>query len=138
MLDMKNYLKTQGFEANGYRRNVSDLRDIEQPAIALIRVGAYRHFVVVKGVRADKVLVGDPAQGVKVFPISDFERAWNGILFMIDAAPGQSGALKRTEEWASLLHGPFEALDDRSLAAMTRDLPPLYQVTVGHEFPGAP
>lgn len=138
MLDMKNYLKTQGFEANGYRRKVSDLRDIEQPAIALIRVGAYRHFVVVKGVRADKVLVGDPAQGVKVFPISDFERAWNGILFMIDAAPGQSGAFNRTEEWASLLHGPFEALDDRSLAAMTRDLPPLYQVTVGHEFPGAP
>ena len=138
MLDMKNYLLTQGFQANGYRRNVSDLRGMSQPAIALIRVGSYRHFVVVKGVRADKVLVGDPAQGIKVFPVGEFESAWNGILFMIDAAPGQSGAFNRTEEWAGFRHGPFEALDDRSLAAMTRNLPPLYQVTVGRELPGAP
>jgi predicted double-glycine peptidase len=138
MLDMKNYLKTQGFEANGYRRKASDLRGMSQPAIALIRVGSYRHFVVVKGVRADKVLVGDPAQGIKVFSIGEFEHAWNGILFVIDAAPERSGAFNKKEEWASLLHGPFEALDDRSLAAMTRDLPPLYQVTVGREIGGAP
>ena len=138
MLDMKNYLKSQGFEANGYRRKASELRDMSQPAIALIRVGSYRHFVVVKGVRADKVLVGDPAQGVKVFPIEEFERAWNGILFIVDAAPGRAGAFNKTEEWAALQHGPFGALDDRSLATMTRDLPPLYQITVGREFPGAP
>jgi len=138
MLDMKNFLKTRGFEANGYRRTAPDLRDMQQPAIALIRVGSYRHFVVVKGVRADKVLVGDPAQGMKVFPIKDFERAWNGILFIVDSAPGRSGAFNKREEWTSLQHGPFDALDDRSLAAMTRDLPPLYQITVGREFPGAP
>lgn len=138
MLDMKNYLKTQGFESNGYRRKVSDLKDVGQPAIALIRVGTYRHFVVVKGVRADKVLVGDPAQGMKVFPIGEFERAWNGILFMIDPAPGKGGAFNKNEEWASLVHGPLDALDDRSLASMTRDLPPLYQVNVGREFPGTP
>jgi predicted double-glycine peptidase len=138
MLDMKNYLKTQGFEANGYRRKASELRDMSQPAIALIRVGSYRHFVVVKGVRADKVLVGDPAQGVKVFPLAEFERAWNGILFVIDEAPGRSAAFNKKEEWAALLHGPFDALDDRDLAAMTRDLPPLYQITVGREFPGTP
>ena len=138
MLDMKNYLKTQGFEANGYRRKASDLRDLSQPAIALIRVGSYRHFVVVKGVRADKVLVGDPAQGIKVFSIGEFEHAWNGILFVVDAPPGRPGAFNKTEEWTSLQHGPFEALDDRSLAAMTRDLPPLYQITIGREFPGAP
>jgi predicted double-glycine peptidase len=138
MLDMKNYLKTQGFEANGYRRNAAELRDMSQPAIALIRVGSYRHFVVVKGVRADKVLVGDPAQGIKVFPLAEFERAWNGILFVVDQAPGRSPAFNKKEEWASLQHGPFEALDDRDLAAMTRDLPPLYQITVSRELPGAP
>jgi predicted double-glycine peptidase len=138
MLDMKNYLKTQGFEANGYRRKASELWDMSQPAIALIRVGTYRHFVVVKGVRADKVLVGDPAQGIKVFPLAEFERAWNGILFVIDEAPGRAAAFNKTEEWAALRHGPFDALDDRDLAAMTRDLPPLYQITVSREFPGAP
>jgi predicted double-glycine peptidase len=138
MLDMKNYLKSKGFEANGYRRKASDLRDMTQPGIALIRIGSYRHFVVVKGVRADKVLVGDPAQGMKVFPIAEFERAWNGILFTIDAAPGRTGAFNKAEEWTSLQHGPFEALDDRNLAALTRNLPPLYQITVGRVFPGTP
>ena len=137
MLDMKNYLKSQGFEANGFRRKPSDLRNISTPAIALIQVGTYRHFVVVKGVRADKVLVGDPALGLKAYPLADFERVWNGILFMIEPSPGHSAAFNRTDEWTSLLHGPFEALDDYSLEAMTRELPPLYQVTVGHEFPGA-
>jgi len=138
MLDMKNYLKSQGFEANGYRRKAAELRDMSQPAIALIRVGSYRHFVVVKGVRADKVLVGDPAQGIKAFSVSEFERSWNGILFIIDSAPGRAGAFNKAEEWTALQHGPFEALDDRSLAAMTRNLPPLYQITVGREFPGTP
>ena len=137
MLDMKNYLKAQGLEANGYRRKPSELAEMTIPAIALIRVGSYRHFVVVKGLRADKVLVGDPALGLKAYPLAEFEQAWNGILFTIDAAPGAHGVFNRTEEWVSLQHGPFDALDDRSLASMTRDLPPLYQVTVGHEGPGA-
>jgi len=137
MLDMKNYLKAQGLEANGYRRKPSELAEMTIPAIALIRVGSYRHFVVVKGLRADKVLVGDPALGLKAYPLAEFEQAWNGILFTIDAAPGAHGVFNRTEEWVSLQHGPFDALDDRSLASMTRELPPLYQVTVGHEGPGA-
>lgn len=138
MLDMKNYLKSQGFESNGYRRKASDLRAMTQPGIALIRVGSYRHFVVVKGVRADKVLVGDPAQGMKAFSMGEFERAWNGILFTIDSAPGRTGAFNKAEEWTALQHGPFEAIDDRNLAAMTRNLPPLYQITVGRVFPGTP
>ncbi|MGH6752551.1 MAG: C39 family peptidase, partial [Bradyrhizobium sp.] len=138
MLDMKNYLKAQGFEANGYRRKADDLRDMAQPAIALIRIGSYRHFVVVKGVRADKILVGDPALGIKAYSVAEFEHVWNGILFRIDAAPGRAGAFNKAEEWTSLQHGPFDALDERSLASMTRDLPPLYQITVGREFGTAP
>jgi predicted double-glycine peptidase len=138
MLDMKNYLRAQGLEANGYRRSLADLREVGAPAIALIRVASYRHFVVVKGLRDGQVLVGDPAQGLKTYPEAEFARAWNGILFMIDSPPRREWAFNNSREWGALRPGPFEALDDSSLAAMTRDLPPLYQVSVGQVRGGGP
>jgi len=54
------------------------------PAIALINDHGYNHFVVVKGLRDGKVLLGDPSAGGRIMPRAEFEKLrLNGILFVI-------------------------------------------------------
>lgn len=84
LLDMKRYLELHGFEADGFEQPLDKLREAGVPAIVLINEGGYHHFVVVKGVEDDRVLIGDPAQGTRVMPRYLFETKWkNGLLFVI-------------------------------------------------------
>lgn len=84
LLDMKTYLESEGYEADGYKAPLETLVEAKVPAIALVSVKGYRHFVVVKGLEGDKVLVGDPALGLRKLRRSDFDEMWsNGILFII-------------------------------------------------------
>lgn len=89
LLDMKRYLAAHGFQADGFEASLADLAPVGLPAIALINERGYNHFVVVKGVRDGRVLVGDPAAGTRAMPIARFEsvRA-NGILFVIGNEAG--------------------------------------------------
>jgi predicted double-glycine peptidase len=128
LLDMKRYLETQGLKADGYRWTLADLAKAQAPAIALINVGAYRHFVIIKGVRHGKVMVGDPAQGLKLYPLKAFGQVWNGVVFLVNAKAGPQGAYDRAEEWAHLGLGPVPALDDSTLSSFTRELPPIFQI----------
>jgi predicted double-glycine peptidase len=128
LLDMKSYLKSIGLAADGYREDVSLLEKHNAPAIAVIKVGAYRHFVVVKGVKDGQVLVGDPALGLKVYSFADFAKVWNGVVFMIHPA-GAAGAFNSRQEWESFPRAPHQPLTDTSLAQLTRELPPIYQIS---------
>ncbi len=83
LLDMKNYLEAHGYRADGYYVSLDKLADAGVPAIVLINLKNYRHFVVVKGVTDKKVLVGDPSAGVKIIPRDEFEKIWNGLVFII-------------------------------------------------------
>ncbi|MGH7224605.1 MAG: C39 family peptidase, partial [Gemmataceae bacterium] len=64
LADMKRYLASVGLGADGYRVSLERYADAETPAIAVIQVGDYKHFVVIKSVRDGEVLVGDPATGL--------------------------------------------------------------------------
>ena len=59
---MKRYLAAHGFEADGFEQPLDKLDEARVPAIVLINENGYHHFVVVKGVQADRVLIGDPAR----------------------------------------------------------------------------
>ena len=84
MLDMKRYLDNAGYPANGFRASLDKLAEVGIPAIVLLNLNGYMHFVVVKGVSQKEVLVGDPASGLRSLPRSQFESSWNGILFVIN------------------------------------------------------
>lgn len=84
LLDIKRYLERQGVRANGYEQPLDTLEEAGLPAVVLVDVEGYRHFVVVKGVTADSVLVGDPARGLERYDRAAFERAWNGILLVVE------------------------------------------------------
>lgn len=128
LLDMKRYLEAKGYKADGYRINADALTRRTSPSIAVITVGDYKHFVVIKGAGAGRVLVGDPALGLKSYRKTDFEKIWNGIVFGVNDGPGR-GLYNTEHEWASTTTAPLgQPLTDESLAAFTLQLPPLYQV----------
>ncbi len=83
LLDMKQYLNTIGYNAEGYKESLDKLASVGIPSIALINKKGFLHFVVVKGVNKEKVSVGDPLRGVVLYKRKEFEKMWNGILFVI-------------------------------------------------------
>ncbi len=128
LLDMKRYLASRGYKADGYRISADVLAHMKSPSIAVITVGSYKHFVVIKGAGAGRILVGDPALGMKSYPQADFEKIWSGIVFGIHAGPS-GGLYNASSEWASVTMASIgRPLSDDSLAAFTLQLPPLYQV----------
>lgn len=83
MLDMKLYLEGRGFVADGFEIGIDDLAKVGVPAITLVNTRGYNHFIVVKGLIGDDILVGDPALGVNVVPRKAFEAVWNGVVFVV-------------------------------------------------------
>lgn len=85
LLDIKMFLERRGFQANGYEAPLDKLESAHIPAIALLNENGYSHFVVVKGMRAGRILIGDPAGGTRVVARDNFEKIWvNKILFVIN------------------------------------------------------
>ena len=84
LLDMKNFLAAHGFTADGFEQPLDKLNEARVPAIVLINENGYHHFVVIKGVQRDRVLIGDPAQGTRALRRDAFEAVWrNRLLFVI-------------------------------------------------------
>jgi predicted double-glycine peptidase len=84
LLDMKRYLGNHGFTADGYQAPLEALRQSGIPGIVLINENGYNHFVVVKGLKDERVLLGDPSGGTRAMPRKAFEAVWvNRILFII-------------------------------------------------------
>jgi len=83
LLDMKLYLQSLGFKADGFRAPLNKLEQVGVPAIVLLNVNGYLHFVLVRGIHNQDVLISDPTLGNRIMNRARFEKAWNGILFVI-------------------------------------------------------
>jgi predicted double-glycine peptidase len=130
LLDIKNYLASRGFQADGYKLTFEQLVKVNRPAIAVVTAGAYRHFVVVKGARNGKVLIGDPAGGLRTYSNAEFSQIWNGVIFAIHASADIKAPYNRDEEWSPWAVAPLgQPMGDSSLSSFTRELPPIYQIT---------
>lgn len=114
LLDMKRYLEQLGFEANGFDVPLKRLAEAGLPAIALINENGYNHFVVVKGERAGRVLVGDPAGGTRAMTLERFQALWtNGILFVITSHQ-QRARFNDDAHWSVVPRAPITSGVDRS------------------------
>ena len=84
LLDMKRFLANRDFQADGFDQPLEKLLQARIPAIVLINENGYQHFVVVKGLQDDRVLVGDPAQGTRALSRVAFDAIWQSkLLFVI-------------------------------------------------------
>lgn len=80
MLDMKRYLDHAGLDSDGFKIALDDFINIGLPAITMVNTNGYRHFVVIKGIDEDNILVGDPAAGTVVLPKENFAKIWTGTV----------------------------------------------------------
>lgn len=84
LLDIKLFLESIGFEADGFETTLDRLAVARVPAIVMISDNGYHHFVVVKGMKHGNVLIGDPARGARSVPRKEFESLWrNRIVFVV-------------------------------------------------------
>ncbi|MDV6344120.1 C39 family peptidase [Nitrosomonas sp. Is37] len=131
LLDMKNYLERRGYQSDGFKINLDQLITANSPAITIINTEGYLHFVIIKGVTAQTILVGDPAKGVSIIPRDKFEKMWeNGVLFLIHADKGSgNGNFQSESEWNARLAPLSNGIDRSSLAE--------YHILMRGQVPGA-
>ena len=89
LLDLKNYGESLGYKGGGYRVPAHQLKTLDRPAIVLVNHKGYSHFIVIKGVKDDRVFLADPARGNMVMDLNEFLEIWNGILLVFKNPDGE-------------------------------------------------
>jgi uncharacterized protein len=125
MLDMKRYLESIDLRAEGYEVTLDKIAEVGVPGIVLVKTKGYLHFIVLKGIRGDRVLVGDPALGAKFMTRQEFSEIWNGIFFVIVSNTREAKKeFNRGEDWVTVAQAPLAAVvAQRSLANTMLFLP---------------
>ena len=76
LLDLKRYTDSQGLEGIGLGQlGVNDLAALA-PIIVPVNLYGYNHFVVVRGMWGNRVLLADPAYGNRTITIERLRSAW--------------------------------------------------------------
>ncbi|WP_219218807.1 C39 family peptidase [Variovorax boronicumulans] len=125
LLDMKRFLHTRGFEADGFQQPLDKLRESGVPAIALITENGYHHFVVVKGLDNERVLIGDPANGTRAMARAAFEAQWKQKLLFVVHNRMEIARFNLASDWRAAPAAPLASglLRDALLNSMPRNGP---------------
>lgn len=90
--------RSYGLDARAYRCEPEDLAEVDHPVIVFWR---FAHFLVLDGMRGDKVLLSDPAMGRTEITRAEFDESFTGIV--LDLTPGNG--FQRGGEEPSLWSG---------------------------------
>jgi ATP-binding cassette subfamily B protein len=71
-----------GFQARAVRATPDALRQIPLPAIAHVRESDRNHFVLLYRISRKRILIGDPAAGLRKLTLEDFHKHWTGVLLL--------------------------------------------------------
>jgi predicted double-glycine peptidase len=126
LLDMKRYLESIGLRAEGYQVDLNKIADVGIPGIVLIKTKGYLHFVVLKGIRGDEVLIGDPAQGAKFMSREKFAEIWSNDIFFVIVGNTREAKkeFNRSDDWSMVAQGPLAgAVARQSLSTLMLTLP---------------
>ncbi|PSB49573.1 NHLP family bacteriocin export ABC transporter peptidase/permease/ATPase subunit [Chamaesiphon polymorphus] len=73
-----------GLNAKGFKRSIEEARSIKPPFIAFWN---FNHFVVIEGFVGKDVYINDPAAGPKKLTFDEFDRAFTGVVLVME--PGE-------------------------------------------------
>ncbi len=118
MLDMKLFLESLGYRANGFQTSLDRLASVKVPAIVIIHDRGYDHFVVVKGMHNDNVLLGDPARGNRVVSRADFDAMWRSRIMFVVTSRREGVAFNGSQDWRYMAAPLGDAVSRDSLAGM--------------------
>jgi hypothetical protein len=85
LLELKRFAQARGYSAEGFSgMSLEDLATEKSWVITPIHFKTFDHFVVVKGVVGDRVVLADPGFGNVTMKITRFTKIWkNGIVFVV-------------------------------------------------------
>jgi uncharacterized protein len=89
LLDLKRAARAKGYQSVGYRgMNLLELVELlyteRVPVLVPIKPMDFNHFVVVKGIEGDRILLADPALGNTTMSLNRFLDVWiDGISFVV-------------------------------------------------------
>ena len=86
LLQLKRFAQARGYNAEGFSgMSLQDLAAQKSSVITPIHFKGFDHFVVVKGIVEDRVILADPAFGNITMKTNRFAEIWkNGIVFIIE------------------------------------------------------
>jgi predicted double-glycine peptidase len=117
LLDIKRFLASKGFDADGFAVPLEKLDDEGIPAIVLINERGYHHFVVVKGYKNGRVLVGDPARGTRSMSRRRFDAMWNNHIVFVIHNERDRAIFNSPRDWAVAPAAPIsEGIERNGLA----------------------
>lgn len=117
LLDIKRFLASRGFDADGFDVPLEKLDDEGIPAIVLINERGYHHFVVIKGYKNGRVLVGDPARGTRSMSKSRFDAMWNNHVVFVIHNERDRAIFNSPRDWAVAPAAPIsEGIERNGLA----------------------
>jgi hypothetical protein len=109
LLDLKRFAATHGADAAGYAGlNLDELLAMT-PVVTPILVRGFGHFVVVRGRRGDRLLLGDPAFGNRTMTVEAFMQAWKSRVGFVVFRPGDPHPTNRIGAPAELFIIPSGA-----------------------------
>lgn len=76
LLDLKRYVEGRGYKGIGFGKMTLDNLLAKAPILVPIRVKGYNHFVIFRGMRANRVLLADPAWGNRTMLAEQFVDSW--------------------------------------------------------------
>ena len=119
LLDLKRFAQARGYGAEGFSgMTLEELAAQKSSVITPIRVKGFDHFVVVKGVVGDRVLLADPGFGNLTMKSSRFMELWkNGIVFVVHPPDERMQVPKNMAAAARLM--PDETLISRTIGVLT-------------------
>lgn len=132
LLDMKTYLDKTGYRAEGFKLELAQLKQVRRPLILLLDLRGFKHFVVLKGMTDDKILVGDPMLGLTQYPWSEFGQYWNGVVLTVMRTPDRRlPSFNLASDWSfqggKALNRTFGGRT--AVGDVTNYLPPAYQLS---------
>ncbi|MGR5411043.1 C39 family peptidase [Vibrio sp. PNB22_4_1] len=83
LLDMKMHLASIGLNSDGFQIGLEKIRKVGVPGITLVNFDGYMHFVVIRGMNKDSVILGDPSRGTMIMKYEEFQKYYQGIILLV-------------------------------------------------------
>lgn len=129
LLDMKRFVNKLGYDGNGFKAELKDLKELDAPCIIPIEFLGYRHFTVLRGFHGSHIFLADPFRGNTSYTIDTFEDMWyQNVIFMVDKTN------VRTFPGLKLTNDDLRYIDEDTTLDILTDYGPEFPARDAREF----